>query len=680
MKILLKNLSKSLWIICVFCSLNAFLVFGQSNCGVIFLNNATDCDVCGPGGGSQLSVVSVASEELIVKANPGSSKYEQLKQSLGVTVKKRFTNTGLELWKLPPTMKVKQGSKSTYISNYKSKVEYINAQAEIKYAEPNYKYGVSSINDTFFNDQWALANTSGNINVQKAWNLPGGSDCGLIGLVDSGVDWQHEDLVNNIYQNLGEDIDNDGSVLEWNGTEWIFDPGDENGIDDDGNGYADDFIGWDFVHNDNDPRPEVPHMDVHGTHIAGIIAAEGNNTIGITGVCHTAQVMPLKCFDIKGVGTIMDIIEALEYCAANNVKLINNSWGGNECSFSLYESLLNIFEEDVLFVCAAGNNSANLSTYDYFPASYNLSNIVSVIAVDESGQVNTGSNYGKTAHIAAPGDCIISTFPTGVQSMSVHMPVYGGRNCSSPTLSGYGYLRGTSMAAAYVTGALGVLFNRQPTINAETAKDRLICRAKPVNGLDSKCKAGGVLDVFNMVIGESDLTVVEQKNSSETCFFVKPDLTNVQYQWNFDKNPQCDTDKAAFISDKAEPCFENHNAWDYCLTIFDECGNGILKKYGTTGNKKEVDVNQDFNDDLCSVYPNPVKDVLNIQYYLQEDGAVNINIHNIAGQQVMHLSDRAIQYKGMHQKQYPVAELQSGIYFLEIETAKGKINRKVYKE
>jgi subtilisin family serine protease len=154
----------------------------------------------------------------------------------------------------------------------------------------------------------------------------------VIGVLDTGVDYNHPDLVDNIWTNPGE-IAGDG-------------------IDNDSNGYIDDVRGWDFAYNDNDP------MDVngHGTHVSGTIAAKGNNSVGVTGVAWNAKIMPLKFLDDSGSGNISDAILALNYATAKGVKLTNNSWGGGGYSQGLYDAINTAGQQGALFIAAAGNS------------------------------------------------------------------------------------------------------------------------------------------------------------------------------------------------------------------------------------------------------------------------------------------------------------------------------------
>ena len=205
--------------------------------------------------------------------------------------------------------------------------------SNINFIEPDHSVMAQMVsNDPDVNNQWYLQNTGQNgglanadIGVSDLWTQEVGNDSIVVGIMDSGIDWKHPDLVENVWQNLAEDIDGDGTVLFWNGSSWEFDPDDENGIDDDGNGYIDDFIGWDFVNNDNDPSDD--HFSGHGTHISGIIGAKGNNGIGVSGVAWNVSLMALKFLDSNGLGYTSDAILALSYATKMGAHLSNHSWG-----------------------------------------------------------------------------------------------------------------------------------------------------------------------------------------------------------------------------------------------------------------------------------------------------------------------------------------------------------------
>jgi len=195
-----------------------------------------------------------------MKANKTSTQKNILKNEMQATVRRTRPNSSVEAWQ-------------TDKNNIHQLIRQYRDHPDIELIEPNYYYYLTTENyteadkqaattpdDALFSDLWAMNNTGQNggtldadIDAIEAWDIATGSPSVVVGLIDTGVDWKHPDLVNNIWQNLGEDADGDGRVLEWNGSTWIFDPGDINTTDDDGNGYINDFIGWDFIDNDNDP-------------------------------------------------------------------------------------------------------------------------------------------------------------------------------------------------------------------------------------------------------------------------------------------------------------------------------------------------------------------------------------------------------------------------------------------
>jgi subtilisin family serine protease len=223
----------------------------------------------------------------------------------------------------------------------------------------------------------------------EAWDVTQGSSTVVIAVMDTGVDYNHPDLAGNIWSNPGEVAGNT--------------------LDDDNNGYVDDIRGWDFVDDDNDP------VDVqgHGTHVSGTIAAVGNNGIGVTGVCWQAKIMPLRTFDaFSGGATSARIIAAIGYAVNKGAKVINASFGGPDYSQAEYDALSSANSAGVLFVAAAGNETANNDTTPAYPAGYNLANIISVAATDQNDGLTYFSNYGATSvHVAAPGQNIYSTVP-----------------------------------------------------------------------------------------------------------------------------------------------------------------------------------------------------------------------------------------------------------------------------
>ena len=265
--------------------------------------------------------------------------------------------------------------------------------------EPNYRVRIARIpNDPLFPQLWGMNNTGqtggredADIDAPEAWDIatgvPEASDV-IVGVIDSGVDYLHPDLINNMWVNPGEI------------------PG--NGIDDDGNGYIDDIYGYDFYQNDGDPSDAAGH----GTHVSGTIAGIGDNGLGVAGVNWRCKLMALRFIDARGFGNTSGAIEAINYAVANGAKILNNSWGGGGYSESLETAITEARDNGVLFVAAAGNSGVDTDSQPHYPSSYEVSNVISVAATDDEDSLASFSNYGaESVDLGAPGVSILSTIP-----------------------------------------------------------------------------------------------------------------------------------------------------------------------------------------------------------------------------------------------------------------------------
>ena len=280
------------------------------------------------------------------------------------------------------------------------------AMPEVEYAEPNYDIELDEIDnplepilprDPQFNDQWALANSGqrggkkgADISATLAWAKTTGSKDVVVAVLDSGVDYTHEDLAGNMWVRPAE-----------------MDP-----YHDEELGTVDDLNGYNAIDGNSDPMDE----NGHGTHCAGIIGAEGENDLGIAGVNWKVQIMPLKFMNAGGFGTTKDAIEAINYVidrkkAGVNVRIISASWGSTQKSRALEDVIRKAYENDILFVAAAGNASTNNDRSPHYPSNYDVPNVISVAALDRHDQLASFSNYGaKSVAIAAPGVEILSTW------------------------------------------------------------------------------------------------------------------------------------------------------------------------------------------------------------------------------------------------------------------------------
>ncbi len=307
-------------------------------------------------------------------------------------------------------------------------------------------------NDPKMFNQWGVndTNTFG-IGAGPAWNIFTGDPNFVVADIDTGMQLDHLDLAANLYHNLGEVP--------------------ANGVDDDGNGYVDDVNGWNFYDNTNDPSD----IHGHGTHTAGTIGAVGNNGIGITGVTWACRLLPLKFIGPDG-GYNSDAIRAIEYAVSMGVKVSNNSWGGDAYDQSLADAIQAAGNAGHIFVAAAGNSSMNSDVNPMYPAAYPCSNIISVAAIESTGDLAYFSNYGASSvDIAAPGDQIYSTY-------------------IGNTLA---YLSGTSMAAPHVTGVVALVWGYHPDWTWQQVKTRVLGRARPMANLAGKCVTGGIVDAYS---------------------------------------------------------------------------------------------------------------------------------------------------------------------------------------
>ncbi|MFC5404398.1 S8 family serine peptidase, partial [Cohnella soli] len=285
--------------------------------------------------------------------------------------------------------------------------------------------------------------------------------------LDTGIDVTHPDLANNIYTNPNEIPDN--------------------GIDDDGNGYMDDVHGYDFANGDATVFDSATD-DKHGTHVAGIIAAEAND-IGVRGVAPGVSLLPLK-FITGGSGYTSDAIEAIEYAQTMGVSILNVSFGGPDNNPALRDALA---QSGMLIVAAAGNHGGSVDTTPVYPASYTLANLISVTAIDNQGKLASFAGYGSTVDVAAPGVGIVSTLPN----------------------ESYGALSGTSMAAPFVTGIAALLKSKYPDLTNAQIFSRIRANVTSATALKGKVSSGGFVSASAALTGQAVVTPPEQPETPE---------------------------------------------------------------------------------------------------------------------------------------------------------------------
>ena len=336
---------------------------------------------------------------------------------------------------------------------------------EVEYAEPNFEIELDDVDgplvpilphDPQFNDQWALANSGqrggkqgADISATLAWATTTGSEKVVVAVLDSGVDYTHEDLIQNMWMRPA------GMA-----------PYQDNEL-----GTIDDEHGFNAIDRDSDPMDD----NGHGTHCAGIIGAEGENNVGIAGVNWKVKIMPLKFMNSGGFGTTKDAIEAINYVidrkkAGVNVRIISASWGSTQRSRALEDVIRKAYENDILFVAAAGNATVNNDRNPHFPSSYNVPNVVSVAALDRHDELAKFSNYGvKSVAIAAPGVDILSTWLGNA----------------------YEEKSGTSMATPVVSGVAALILAEHPRMSVDDLKKKLLASTDPIVALKGKTVTGG---------------------------------------------------------------------------------------------------------------------------------------------------------------------------------------------
>ncbi len=340
-------------------------------------------------------------------------------------------------------------------------------------------------NDELVEQLWGIYNerqTGGTLGADsgaaRAWSATMGSREVVVAVCDTGVMTDHPDLAANIWGNPGE-----------RGRDAAGNSRADNGIDDDGNGFTDDIHGWNFADN----TPLVGDSHGHGTHVAGIIGAVGNNWRGVIGVSPNVQLMVLRLTDGEGNFTSSArLAAACEYAINNGARISNHSWGGPTDSKVLYDAMASGIAANHLFVIAAGNSGENIEAIPAYPASYGrfLANVITVAAADHDDRLATFSSWGpESVHLAAPGVDILSTvIPIMPNQADGALAPLDGEEV-------YDYMSGTSMAAPYVAGAAALLLAHSPDAPFDVIKAALLNGVRKDPALKGWVKSGGHLDV-----------------------------------------------------------------------------------------------------------------------------------------------------------------------------------------
>ena len=343
----------------------------------------------------------------------------------------------------------------------------------VAFVEPDFAVWADNTtpNDPSYSSEWGLNNTGqtggkvdADIDAPEAWDTSTGAGSGVVvGIIDTGIGYNHPDLAANVWTNPGETA------------------GD--GIDNDGNGYIDDIHGYDFANNDGDPLDD----NGHGSHVAGTIAAVGNNGVGVTGVSWGAKLMALKFLNASGSGSTSAAVSALNYAVKMktqygvNIRVTNNSWGGGWSSSAMLTAIQNCANAGMLFIAAAGNGGPdqvgdnNDSTPNY-PSNYASDSVIAVAATDANDNLGSFSNYGVgTVELGAPGVSIYSTYYNG----------------------GYATLSGTSMATPHVSGVAALAWSVAPSATYQQIRTAILNGTDKIASLNGKTISGGRLNAAN---------------------------------------------------------------------------------------------------------------------------------------------------------------------------------------
>ncbi|HYH99479.1 S8 family peptidase, partial [Hyalangium sp.] len=420
----------------------------------------------------------VVSGELLVRFKSGAEGSFRTHGMLGAQVMRSYRFLpGLQRISLRPGSDVEQAA------------EAYRADPDVLYAEPNYIYRTQATpDDPEFEELWGLHNTgqSGgtadtDLNMPEAWELTTGSDETVIAVIDTGINYLHEDLADNLWVNPGEIPDND--------------------VDDDANGYVDDVHGINTITGSGDPLDD----NKHGSHCAGTIAGRGNNAQGVAGVNWRAKIVACKFLSAAGSGATADAVECMDYLyglrtrTTHPVDIVasSNSWGGSTFSQPLQDAITRHMQAGILFIAAAGNNSANNDTANNYPSNYPVPNIIAVAAIDRKDTLASFSSYGRRrVHVGAPGVDVLSS-------------VLG---------QDYALLSGTSMATPHVSGLVGLLKAQDPSRDWRALKNLILA-----GGVDSAALAGKTITGRRIraadVDGKGSLTCENQVLTSKLTPF-----------------------------------------------------------------------------------------------------------------------------------------------------------------
>ncbi|MCG3149925.1 MAG: hypothetical protein PCFJNLEI_03392 [Verrucomicrobiae bacterium] len=381
-------------------------------------------------------------DRILVKPKPGlAGKVAHAHQKFGGRLHRQFNRLGgLQVIQLPRGMTVEKA-----LAHYRK-------LGLFEYVQPDYVRRIAATpNDPSFGSLYGMLQ----IACTNAWDIRTDATNIIVAVIDTGIRYDHEDLISNLWSNPCVNCPVNGII------------------------YSNDVHGINAITGTGDPWDD----NNHGTHCAGTVGATGNNSRGVCGVAWRVQIMPLKFIAADGNGYDSDAVECIEYAIAKGADILSNSWGGYGDSPAIYDAIRHARDAGIIFVAAAGNNNTDIDGNPFLPAVFDLDNIVSVAATDSSDNRWGSSNYGRTSvDLGAPGVSIYSTTRSATNS--------------------YGYSTGTSMAAPHVAGALALLKAEFPSESFTQLIHRVLGTVDPIATLSNLTVTGGRLNVHRALTAE----------------------------------------------------------------------------------------------------------------------------------------------------------------------------------
>ncbi len=379
-----------------------------------------------------------------------------------------------------------------------SRIQQLEESGLFDYVEPDYLHVADAVpNDSAFSTGtlWGLRNqgqsgglSGADIDAVRAWDITTGSTDVVVAVIDTGIRYTHQDLSAQMWQNPGES----GALAS-------------DGIDNDGNGYVDDVYGINAITGSGNPMDD----NGHGTHCAGTIGAAANGSGPHVGVAWNVRLMGLKFMDAGGSGFTSDAIECINFAVAKGARVLSCSWGGGGYETALQDAITRARNQGVLFVAAAGNESANSDTIPHYPSGYDVDNVISVAALDRSDNLAGFSNYGSlNVDLGAPGVDIYSTYHSANDA--------------------YATSSGTSMATPHVAGVAALVIARFPGISVFDLRQRLLATTVPVASLNGRSTTGGRVNAYNALTASPDGTLELSVSSGGSLIAGQPVTLVVQ--------------------------------------------------------------------------------------------------------------------------------------------------------